>query len=116
MGGDLGGGGSRNKKIQAYRKFLDAAPRDRLRPEAMRRLGDLEVEGAREGSADAAGARQYRGAIATYEGLLRAYPDHAGNDRVLYQLSQAYDQTGDFTRSLATLDRLVTQYPRSSYR
>jgi len=107
---------SRAAAIQAYRKFLDAAPRDRLRPEAMRRLGDLEIEGAREGSADAAGARQYRGAIATYEGLLHAYPDYAGNDRVLYQLSQAYDQTGDLGRSLATLDRLVAQYPGSTYR
>jgi TolA-binding protein len=102
--------------IHAYRKFLDAAPRDRLRPEAMRRLGDLEIERARDGAAEGAGGREYRDAIKTYEDLLRAYPAHPGNDRVLYQMSHAYDQTGDLGRSLATLDRLVSQYPGSAYR
>ncbi|HET7764810.1 MAG TPA: tetratricopeptide repeat protein [Burkholderiales bacterium] len=107
---------SRAAAIQAYRKFLDAAPRDRMRPEAMRRLGDLEIERARDGVAEGAGAREYRDAIRTYEDLLRAYPAYPGNDRVLYQLSHAYDQAGDLGRSLATLDRLVGQYPRSVYR
>lgn len=107
---------SRAAAIQAYRKFLDAAPRDRMRPEAMRRLGDLEIEGARDAVADSAGARGYRDAIKVYQDLLLAYPSSPGNDRVLYQLSHAYDQTGDLSRSLATLDRLVAQYPRSPYR
>ena len=107
---------SRAAAIQAYRKFLDAAPRDRMRPEAMRRLGDLEVERGQEGSAASSGAREYRDAVKVYEDLLRTYPDYPGNDRVLYQLSHAYDQTGDLGRSLATLDRLVAQYPRSVYR
>lgn len=107
---------SRAAAIQAYRKFLDAAPRDRMRPEAMRRLGDLEVEQARDALAESSGAREYRDAIRVYEDLLRAFPSHAGNDRVLYQLSHAYDQTGDLGRSLATLDRLVAQHPRSTYR
>ena len=107
---------SRAAAIQAYRKFLDAAPRDRMRPEAMRRLGDLEIEQAREGAGESPAAREYRDAIKVYEDVLRTYPAHAGNDRVLYQLSHAYDQTGDLGRSLAALDRLVTQYPQSVYR
>ena len=106
---------SRAAAIQAYRKFLDAAPRDRMRPEAMRRLGDLEIEQARDGSAESLASREYRDAVKVYEDLLRTYPAHAGNDRVLYQLSHAYDQSGDLGRSLATLDRLVTQYPQSIY-
>ncbi len=107
---------SRAAAIQAYRKFLDAAPRDRMRPEAMRRLGDLEIERARDGIAESSGAREYRDAVKVYEDLLRTYPVHPGNDRVLYQLSHAYDQTGDLERSFATLDRLVAQYPQSVYR
>jgi TolA-binding protein len=103
---------SRAAAIEAYRKFLDAAPRDRLRPEAMRRVGDLEIESAQESGGDGHG-REYRGAVKVYEDLLRTYPAHAGNDRVLYQLAHAYDQMGDLGRALATLDRLVTQYPRS---
>jgi len=106
---------SRAAAIQAYRKFLDAAPRDRMRPEAMRRLGDLEIERAREELAGGSGAREYRDAVKVYEDLLRTYPVHPGNDRVLYQLSHAYDQTGDLGRSLATLDRLVKEYPQSVY-
>ena len=107
---------SRAAAIQAYRKFLDAAPRDRMRPEAMRRLGDLEIERAQDGLAESSGAREYRDATKVYEDLLRTYPLHPGNDRVLYQLSHAYDQTGDLGRSLATLDRLVAKYPQSAYR
>ena len=107
---------SRAAAIQAYRKFLDAAPRDRMRPEAMRRLGDLEIERAQDGLAESSGAREYRDAAKVYENLLRTYPLHSGNDRVLYQLSHAYDQTGDLGHSLAALDRLVAQYPRSVYR
>ena len=107
---------SRAAAIQAYRKFLDAAPRDRMRPEAMRRLGDLEIERAQDGLAENSGAREYRDAVKVYEDLLGTYPVHPGNDRVLYQLSHAYDQAGDLGRSLATLDRLVTQYPQSGYR
>src|SRR5262249_56545393 len=72
---DAAVGASRSAAIQAYRKFLDAAPRDRLRPEAMRRLGDLQIEGAREDSADAAGARQYRDPLAPYEGPPPAHPE-----------------------------------------
>jgi len=106
---------SRAAAIQAYRKFLDAAPGDRMRPEAMRRLGDLEIEQARAGAGESSAGREYRDAIGVYEDVLRTYPAHARNDRVLYQLSQAYDQTGDLGRSLATLDRLVAQYPQSVY-
>jgi TolA-binding protein len=113
---DAAVGASRAAAIQAYRKFLDAAPRDRMRPEAMRRLGDLEVERAQDGLAASSGAKEYRDAVKVYEDLLRTYPAYPGNDRVLYQLSHAYDQSGDLGRSLATLDRLVAQYPRSAYR
>jgi len=107
---------SRAAAIHAYRKFLDAAPRDRMRSEAMRRLGDLEIERAQDGLAGSSGAREYRDAVKVYEDLLRTYPARPGNDHVLYQLSHAYDQTGDLGRSLATLDRLVTKYPQSPYR
>ena len=107
---------SRAAAIQAYRKFLEAAPQDRSRPEAMRRLGDLEIERAQDQAAAGSGAKEYRDAVKTYEDLLRTYPAHPGNDRVLYQMSHAYDQTGDLARSLATLDRLVAEYPQSVYR
>jgi len=107
--------GSRRKAIQAYRDYLNVAPRDSLRPEAMRRLGDMEIE-----SADSSGSVRltqdgYRQAIGVYQNLLRSYPNNPGNDRVLYQLARAYDQLGDSGRALTTLGQLVTAYPGSRY-
>ncbi len=108
--------GNRTKAVQAYRHYLEIAPRDALRPEAMRRLGDMEIETAEQVSGERLKQTDYRRAIGSYQKLLRDYPNYAGNDRVLYQLSRAYDQAGDNKQALATLDRLVANYPYSPYR
>jgi TolA-binding protein len=106
--------GNRNKAAEAYRQYLDIAPRDLQRPEAMRRLGDIDIEIA--GTADQLSKSDYKRATGIYEKLLRDYPKYAGNDRVMYQLSRAYDQAGDSKQALAALDRLVASYPYSQYR
>jgi outer membrane protein assembly factor BamD (BamD/ComL family) len=106
--------GSEEKTIAAYRAFVKGAPRDRQRPEAMRRLGDLEMDDADIRSlADksGSGAADYRGAVALYERLLKDYPDRTDNDHVLYQLGRAYEQGGELEKALKTLDRLVEQFP-----
>ncbi|MBI3899560.1 MAG: tetratricopeptide repeat protein [Gammaproteobacteria bacterium] len=108
---DVAVSASRAAAAEAYRHFLDAAPQDRYRPEALRRLGDIEIE-----NAEAEDNGKFDPAIKTYEDLLRAHPQFAGNDHVLYQLAHAYDQGGNLKRALATLDRLVTQYPTSAHR
>ena len=109
--------GNRGKAIDAYRHYLDIAPRDAHRPEAMRRLGDMEIESAEQGNASGERLTQndYKRAIGVYQGLLRSYPNDPGNDRVLYQMARAYDQIGERQQALATLDRLVSVYPRSRY-
>jgi TolA-binding protein len=109
---------SEEKAIAAYREYLNIAPRHSLRPEALRRLGDMELEQIERGETPggAVGAQDYQRAIKVYQDLLKTYPTYAGNDRVLYQLARAQDQTGDLKRSLATLDRLVREFPRSAYR
>src|SRR5665213_915669 len=98
-----------------YRQFLQLQNADpALRAEALRRLGDLNLEsGEIERMAsevtqlDAQGAE----AIRLYTMLLQAYPDYPRNDQVLYQLARAYDTTGQNVLALATLDRIVAQYP-----
>ena len=108
--------GSRRMAIQAYRDYLNVAPRDSLRPEAMRRLGDMELESADSSGGSVRKSRdEYRHAIGVYQELLRSYPNRSGNDRVLYQLARAYDQLGDSERALATLGQLVSVYPSSAY-
>lgn len=109
--------GSRESAVTAYRQYLQAAPPDPLRPEAMRRLGDLEIETSDSAGAEAkATSSDYRSSIKLYQDLLRAYPNYAGNDRVLYQLARAHEQAGDLKQALVVLDRLVATYPRSPYR
>ena len=98
--------------IAAYRKFLETAPKAQQRSEAMRRLGDLEMDAADNRIASGAVAEpDYKAAIARYEEFLKEHPKDAGNDRVLYQLARAHEQGGNLELAIKTLDRLVEAYP-----
>ncbi len=126
--------GGRQKAIAGYRDYLKSAPDHEFRPEAMRRLGDLQMEGAEEhqlaGADEPASVpgikpvaprspsdtADYRNAIKWYQDLLRAYPNYPANDRVLYQLAKAYEQGGELQQSLRILDRLVAAFPNTAYR
>ncbi|HXN09703.1 MAG TPA: tetratricopeptide repeat protein, partial [Steroidobacteraceae bacterium] len=109
--------GSASRAMDNYRAFLDLQNADpRLRAEALRRLGDLNLEsGELERMAsevsqiDAQGAE----AIRLYTTLLKAYPDYPRNDQVLYQLARAYETTGQSVQALSTLDAIVTRFPAS---
>jgi tetratricopeptide (TPR) repeat protein len=104
----------------AYREFLELQNADpKLRVEAMRRLGDLNVEVTEGAIADAptnAGSDQgLQESIALYENLLKAYPEYGNADAVLYQLSRAYEAGNQSDKALESLDKLVTQHPSSSW-
>ena len=104
---------------RAYQDFLAAAPRDPHRQEALRRLGDLEmdrVDSRMAGGETAGTATDYKAAIAQYQAFLKTYPNDPGNDRVLYQLARAHELSGDLETSLRTLDQLVQAYPKTRYR
>ena len=111
--------GSRTKAIQSYRMFLDLASQDpRLEAEAMRRLADLQLEGddaaELERNIKSLGGTR-RSAIDLYKRLLASYPHYRKNDLVLYQLARAYEEDGQPEQALATLDRLIAQYPKTPY-
>ena len=116
---DPGIAGSEEKTIAAYKSFLESAPRAAQRSEAMRRLGDLEMDSAdnrlANGEATKSGAPDYRAAIKRYHDYLKTYPSDPGNDRVLYQLARAHEQAGELETALKTLDRLVAAYPKTAY-
>ncbi len=116
---DPGIKGSQEQAIAAYRKFLDTAPRASQRPEAMRRLGDLEMDSVDRRVADgqAKGVHSdYRAAITRYQEYLRSHPQDPGNGRVLYQLARAHEQGGALELALKTLDQLVRDFPNSPNR
>jgi TolA-binding protein len=109
--------GSEEKAIAAYRKFLEVAPNAPQRSEAMRRLGDLEMDTAdnKLASGEGSGTPDYKAAIARYQDYLKAFPNDPGNDRVHYQIARAYEQGGDLETALKTLDGLVAKYPKTAY-
>ena len=108
---------SSSKAMDNYRRFLELQKTDpALRAEAMRRLGDLNLDaGDIERMEKEVGLvdLQSSEAIKLYGTLLKAYPDYARNDQVLYQLARAYETTGQPEQALATLDRIVQKYPNS---
>ena len=93
--------------IEQYRRFLELqSQNERMRAEAMRRLGDLQLEvdeGARAAGSEDFGGLQVKEAIKLYEGLLTSYPDYERNDAVLYQLSRAHETDGQPEKALEVL-------------
>ena len=104
------------KAIEAYRKFLDIAPAAPQRSEAMRRLGDLEMDSAdSDSNAGKVAAPDYKAAVARYQEYLKNFPKDPNNDRVLYQMARAYEQSGDLESAQKTLDRMVKEFPATRY-
>lgn len=54
-------------------------------------------------------------AIRLYNQLLEKYPLYERNDQVLYQLSRAYEETGQVDKAMTVMNRLVKQFPNSRY-
>ena len=101
---------------QSYRDFLDLVSDDpELRAEAMRRLGDLELEATETeqltANIEALDTSSFDNAVDLYQTLLEAYPDYRRNDTVLYQLARAYETGGRTDEALDILNELVAKYP-----
>jgi tetratricopeptide (TPR) repeat protein len=109
-----------NKTMDSYRRFLDLNAGDAaLRSEALRRLGDLNLESSESERIERElitneGLRATE-AIHLYSALLKAYPKYERNDSVLYQLARAYELNAQPDLALASLDKLVVSYPNSHY-
>ncbi|MEM7432431.1 MAG: tetratricopeptide repeat protein [Pseudomonadota bacterium] len=99
-----------------YRAFLDLVTDDpELRAEAMRRLGDLELDATEAAqlaeNIDMVTDSGYNSAVDLYQQLLEAYPDYRRNDTVLYQLGRAYEYGGRNDDALVVLNELVSRFP-----
>ena len=109
-----------NKTMDSYRRFLDLNAGDAaLRAEALRRLGDLNLESSESERIERElitneGLRATE-AIHLYSALLKTYPKYERNDSVLYQLARAYELNAQPDKALASLDQLVASYPHSHY-
>ena len=105
--------------LMTYRDFLKAAPEGPTYREALRRSADVELETAEQSKSPSANpAANHAGvqaAIALYLDYLSKFPGDVNNERILYQLAKAYDLSGQLENSLATLERLLQQYPDGRY-
>ncbi|MGD8711890.1 MAG: tetratricopeptide repeat protein, partial [Thiohalophilus sp.] len=54
-------------------------------------------------------------AIALYKKLLKKYPLYERNDQVLYQLSRAYEETGQVEKAMQVMNQIVSKYPDSRH-
>ncbi|QIL89977.1 tetratricopeptide repeat protein [Microbulbifer sp. SH-1] len=88
-----------------------------------RASGAVDLSGMQSGAdvtvpgdnADALLAANAREAIALYKKLLVQYPLYERNDQVMYQLSRAYEETGEIEEAVAILRQLVAKYPASRH-
>ncbi len=109
-----------NKTMDSYKRFLDLNAGDAaLRSEALRRLGDLNLESSESERIERElitneGLRATE-AIHLYSALLKTYPKYERNDSVLYQLARAYELNAQPDKAMASLDQLVATYPNSHY-
>ena len=111
---------SNERAMESYRAFLALSSADpKLRAEAMRRLGDLNLEAGEVERAEqeiaATEVLKNTEAIHLYTGLLKAYPQYPRNDVVLYQLARAYEANAQPEEALGVLDRLVGKFPASRH-
>ena len=108
--------GSTDLARDNYRAFLDLVSDDpELRSEAMRRLGDLELDATEAeqlaANIDTLNHASFNNAVQLYQQLLESYPDYRRNDTVLYQLARAYEMGGRNDEALTALNELVDKYP-----
>ncbi len=108
---------SRTKAISQYRKIVKENPND-VHPEVLRRLGDLRMEETEDHLAEniqVPNKSSYAETIKLYEDILAKHTSYEGRDRVLYQISRAYELSGEHEKALKALDQLVYEFPDSTY-
>lgn len=106
--------------LEQYRRYLELPEGDPVtRLEAMRRLGDLNLEVGEEENVYNPDYQSemvfHDDAIVLYEQLLERHGDYGKADQVLYQLARAYESAGRPEQALVTLDRLVADFPASAF-
>ena len=119
---------ARKKATDNYESFINSAPKDQLRVEALRRLADLELEKSEERfqqqmskmeSSEAKPAanpsqlkeKSYEKAISLYEDAAKSSVGAEDDPQIYYQLSKAYEQAGKPAEALEALNRLLARFP-----
>ncbi len=100
--------------IDSYSRLLPLLQDPEAKMRVLHRLADLKLAKGETLMAEQA-IDELDVAVSAYEGLLLKYPQRADNDKVLYQLAKTHDLKGNADAHLATLNRLVSEFPDSQY-
>jgi TolA-binding protein len=99
-----------------YLQVLAASTDPDTRLRVLHRLADLEMlQGEEELAVGDTRQALFEEAVTAYQALLRDDPFDPANDRLLYQLSKAYDLNGENGKSRLVLEQLAGEYPRSQH-
>ena len=130
--------GSREKAKETYQSILESPNNQNVQREAMRKLADLSAEEAELTGPDkfdqadkqtpqvdgvsqntlAAGVTSgadSQAAIKLYENLLKNNPNSAKDEDILYQLAKAYEQSGDYGKTLEALTKFSLRSRKAAY-
>lgn len=99
-----------------YRDVLSVTEDPATRILVLHRLADIELlDGEANLAASDSSMGSFGKAIEAYETLIRENPDNPLNDQLIYQLSKAYELSGDPDRSIALLEQLSGSHPDSKH-
>lgn len=99
-----------------YRDVLSVTDDPATRMLVLHRLADIELlDGEANLAASESSMGSFTKAIDAYETLIRENPDNPLNDQLIYQLSKAYELSGDPDKSVALLERLSESHPDSKH-
>jgi tetratricopeptide (TPR) repeat protein len=102
-----------NTLIDIYSDVLTVTTEPELQIQVLQRLAGLEMRRGEDKLFDAQEGGQFDLAISAYKRLLEQSPDHEKSDQLMYQLSKAYDLSGDMDQSMVILDQAVEKHPDS---
>lgn len=93
-------------------QFEKRASKQQLITPAKKQAQAILPDGTNVDDLQTAGAKK---AIALYLKLLKKFPLYERNDQVLYQLSRAYEETGEVEKAMKVMNRLIKEYPYSRH-
>jgi len=92
----------------AFERRVTAVSRKKLSADSLpeKLPGNVVVDPGRTGALEA---------IGLYKSVLKRFPDFEYNDRVLYQLSRAYEELGNTEEAISILHQMEARFPGSAY-
>lgn len=99
--------------ITIYKDVLSVTTDPELQIQVLQRLAGLEMKRGEQQLSEQQQEGQFDLAIDAYKRLLETSPNHEKSDQLLYQLSKAYDLSGDVNKSMEVLNKAVDKHPGS---